>query len=103
MKDGITEYKAGTLVVFSEGEYSDYGYRGHFVVLQDMNIYNMMEAAARAAVTGSGYSKSDRAKNGIISELIRDGFLLEVNVTEIYTGSYGMIDDAFGSFSGDID
>lgn len=103
MKDDIEEYKAGSLVVFSEGEYSDYGHRGHFVVLQDMNIYQMREAAARAAVTGHGYSKSDRAKNGIISELIRYGFLLEVNVTEIYTGAYGGIDEAFGVFSGDID
>lgn len=94
----IELYKEGSLVVFSEGVYSDYGHVGHFKVVKDMSLEAMKAAAAIASKTECGYSESASAKGGLINQLIREGFLEDFNVTEIYLGAYGEISKEFGVY-----
>jgi hypothetical protein len=74
------ELNAGELVVFTQGEYSDYGFSGHFVALRDVSA-DEMEALA---VYGFYH-----ASNSFLARAIQQGWLLSVNVREIHYGSYG--------------
>ena len=91
--------KAGRLVVFSEGCYSDYGYLGKYVALQDITLAVLKDAIkdlhdAEVAKPTQGWGNAwDRAKNQLQAELIRRGYLLEVDMAEIYLGDYGLDDD----------
>ncbi len=94
------DVQAGKLIVFSRGEYSDYGYRGAFVALVHITPDMFMEAAEAAKAKareendkdswseGSEYGADDK----FIPELVRRGWLLDVEYREIHTGSYGELD-----------
>lgn len=75
--------KAGELIVFSEGEYSDYGYRGQYVALQNVSEEQLKEVGDKA--NEEGYGAVDR----FISMCIREGWLADINMREIHLGSYG--------------
>jgi hypothetical protein len=88
--------KAGTLIVFSTGEYSDYGYQGHFLALQDVDADKMRELGAQAEAMDkdeSGDRKYEIEPNeAFIGMLIRQGFIMIVDVKEIHIGSYGRVE-----------
>ena len=79
-------FKAGTLIVFSEGEYSDYHFMGHFVVLRDLNDEDFNKASLEEKKKGTR-----QAHEVVIANLIREGHLLEVHCREISLGQYGQI------------
>jgi uncharacterized damage-inducible protein DinB len=106
MSDDMT-IRAGTLLCFSSGAYSDYGYKGHFVALEDITRERMhelgkiakakeadIEAAQDAWTRESGeeYPTSAGAQEGFIAEMIRAGLLVSITVTEIHIGSYGELE-----------
>lgn len=82
--------KAGCLVVFSSGEYSDYGYHGSFVALQNVSAE---EARMLVRSVKDEVAKDDRLYHNkheiFISRCIRNGWLLGVDMDEIHLGSYG--------------
>jgi hypothetical protein len=88
--------KAGTLMCFSEGEYSDYGYTGHYLVVQDLTVDTAnqiaaeMNAAKEAAEDRGDYGLSD-IREQFQARLIREGYLLSIPVTEWHIGSYGRL------------
>lgn len=104
MADKATSIVAGTLICFSSGEYSDYGYCGHFVTLQELTNDGLAEAKEKAEAafaendakqdawtreSGEPYPQSISKQEAFIAALIRSGHLLSLAVWEIHLGSYG--------------
>lgn len=98
---------AGSLICFSTGEYSDYGYRGHFVTLMNLTPEAVSDArdAANEAFnkndaeqdawkreSGTPYPASISRQEAFIAALIRAGFLMALTVRELHLGSYGDLD-----------
>lgn len=108
MKIQNWEIPAGKLIVFSEGEYSDFGYIGHFVTLQDITSDAVLAAqsdavglseAADMAVTKwfaggkEGEYPGHKSIHGcFIAALIQKGLLMSVDVEERHIGSYGELE-----------
>lgn len=101
-----THVKAGKLFCFSEGEYSDYGYVGHFLALDDITSETFAKAKGRCMErirNGEGESygckpdlddESDvrRAMRDLfLPELIRMGVVMDIDCAEIHLGSYGCL------------
>lgn len=110
--------KAGSLIVFTKGEYSDYSLIDHFLVLQDIprtkiaeiqEEIKRREAQDKAALDkyraeysawsaggcvgqAPSYPNTTDAQVTFISLLIREGFLLSISVTEYHLGSYGELE-----------
>lgn len=81
--------RAGRLVAFSAGEYSDYSINGVFVVLKDLSD-DAMEGLISALKEKypSEWGMYGKAQAGFIPELIRRGHLLDVEYSEVHIGSY---------------
>ena len=96
----MTKIKKGALIAFSEGCLSDYCYMGIFVALQDITDDDYQRAIA-PEISKSRESKHYRqSKEAVVSNLIREGFLLELDYTEINIGKWGDIEpDAFESLA----
>lgn len=105
--DAGVKARRGDLIVFSTGEYSDYGYAGHFVALEDItteHFQNAREEAERryriadeaqdnwTRESGAPYPPSEDKHSAFIAALIRSGLLVSVAVTEHHIGSYGDIE-----------
>ncbi len=86
------DYKAGSLVVFTEGEWSDFGLLGHFVVLRDMGLADLRAAAASGQDPTVEYGFGPE---GMLAALIREGFLLALDAREIHLGGYGCCPEEF--------
>lgn len=101
-----THVKAGKLFCFSEGEYSDYGYVGHFLALEDITADTFEKCKARClerikAGEGEAYgappdiddpSDVAHAMRGLfLPELVRMGVLMDIECVEIHIGSYGRL------------
>lgn len=99
--------RAGDLICFSTGEYSDYHISGHFVALEDISTTHFQdaredaEARYRAAdkaqdawkrESGEPYPQYVNKHEAFIAALIRNGLLVSVAVAEHHIGSYGEID-----------
>lgn len=96
--------RRGDLICFSSGEYSDYGYNGHFVCLEDLTT-DHFRAAQRDAEdrckaietaqdawtreSGEPWPGSGDKQEAFIAALIRMGLLASVSVSEFHIGSYG--------------
>lgn len=81
---------AGCLVAFSTGEYSDYGYSGTFVALQNVTRKQVMDLSKE--VNSSADNDEDNYPDRhsmFIAACIRNGWLICVDMTEIHIGSYG--------------
>lgn len=91
---------AGKLFCLSRGEYSDYGYQGHFLALVEITpeMFREVEAECKTAqkakniADGAFYSETYGADDRFIPALIRRGWVMDVDCVEIHTGSYGELD-----------
>lgn len=91
MKEVNLNIPAGTLICFSEGSCSDYGYCGHFVTLENLTpekIYAISDKAINEARKEGSYSDG---KFEFVPNMIRAGYLVEVNVLEIHLGEFGRL------------
>lgn len=77
---------AGKLTMFSSGEWSDYTIQGVYVALKDLTLD---ELKAKSAPLVSGAFDDDLYS--VEAMLVREGYLLEVDVTEVYVGDYDRI------------
>ncbi len=83
-----TELKAGRLVTFSCGEYSDYSYQGTYVPLRDVSKDQMQEFCdSIKSESDEDYSCDPHSM--FIAKLISEGCLVVVDMQEIHIGSYG--------------
>lgn len=98
---------AGKLFCFSEGEYSDYGYIGHFLALEPITKSTFATCKARCLERvkngeGSSYgcppdlddeNDVNRAMRDLfVAELTRMGVLMDIDCETIHIGSYGRLD-----------
>ena len=91
---------AGKLFCLSSGEYSDYGYGGHFLALVDITpemfgeVVDECKAAQKiendkdAWMAGSLSGADDR----FMPTLAQRGWVVDIDCVEIHTGSYGELD-----------
>jgi hypothetical protein len=94
---------AGHLFCFSSGEYSDYGYQGHFLALEEINRarYNELIDEAKASETAKEAEADSKGewyfadpRGAFIGSLIRAGLVMAITCPEIHLGSYGELDHA---------
>lgn len=98
---------AGKLCCFSDGEYSDYGYVGHFLALEPITRALFEKAKDRCMERvrngeGESYgSKPDlddesdvnRAMRDLfLPELVRMGVVMDIDCVTIHLGSYGRLE-----------
>lgn len=86
---------AGEILAFSEGEYSDYGYRGHVVAIKDFDLGQMMRQhiSERIEQYAEEYSPTD----GFETFLVASGVVVPLTCREVHIGSYGNVDPDFGA------
>jgi hypothetical protein len=91
---------AGKIVMFTSGQYSDYSLHGMYVGLQDVTFEQAREtatevdAAADKIDEGDGWSDRHMMYQ---AALISKGYLMEVDYTERWIGSYSdlMVDAGY--------
>lgn len=100
MSDEIFDIKAGTVVVFTSGEYFDFGINAILVAVEDISHATIKEIAdgARAEAVKANAEWSDYSISGssdnFIPALIKRGSLVAVNTREIWLGGYGDLEIA---------
>lgn len=80
-------FKAGELLVFSEGIYSDYGYMGSFVALESVSQQQMLEIEQEVKV---GLDTTYDGTQQFVAALIKRGWILSIPHREIHLGEYGL-------------
>lgn len=98
---------AGKLIVFSTGEYSDYGYRGMFVTLRPLLRSQLREIGEeveahwkRLDAEQDAWTKESGLEYPILpgkhelfqTRLIEAGMLLVIDYNEMHIGSYSELD-----------
>lgn len=97
--------RRGDIIMFSTGEYSDYGHIGHFVALEDITAKDFIDAAADAKAKEKAadaayeaWAEKYEPTNGppcppgcdveeaFIASLIKRGLLASIAVTEHHIG-----------------
>lgn len=82
--------EAGKLICFSSGEYSDYGYNGHFLTLEPLTRPMVEEVKVECeakAISENGDKYG--AREFFIPSLIKRGLIMVVDCQEIHLGEYG--------------
>jgi len=87
------EIPKGTIVFFTNGEYSDYGLSGHFVAIADITKSDFVEAketvSVQASVAEKGNFKYFDSQEAFINLMIKTGKLVAVTPYELHIGCYG--------------
>lgn len=88
---------AGKLVLFSDGEYSDYRFGSCYVATKTVT-FDEVEKIAKE-VTDEKERQEDKTgwydgnvHTDLIMRLIKNGWLIEVDITERHIGSYGVLE-----------
>ena len=102
-----TIVQAGILFCFSEGEYSDYGYVGHFLALETITKKTFEQAKERCMVRikkgegsvygaptdpGDEHDVNMAIRSLFLPELTRMGVLMDIDCEEVHLGSYGRLE-----------
>lgn len=98
MTDLTGEVKAGTALVFSSGEYSDYSFGEVYVAACD---FNYIEQAKKFYLEECEKEFKEKGRDFWVypttsqfeSFLVKNGFLVLCQNQEIHTGDYGFFDD----------
>lgn len=88
------QIKAGTLVSYEAGAYSDYSILGFFLVLRDIVPHDELDRYRAQA-------EDQQNEYAFLSWLVAQGYLLQIPYTTIYAGAYGLDDrdpDGGGGF-----
>lgn len=92
------EVKAGTALVFSSGEYSDYGFGQIYIAARDFNYLEeakkcWFEEAEKIYKKDGRIVYVDVTSLKFESYLVKNGFLVLCQNQEIHTGDYGFFDE----------
>jgi hypothetical protein len=83
-------YPMGSILIFSTGEYSDYGLSGFVVTLKECDLRKL------AAEYRDNYEPEDKwdkpRPEGFAGWLIAKGYAMPVEASEVHLGSYGDFD-----------
>lgn len=91
------EYPAGTVLFFSQGEYSDYGYCGTVKLLKDINLQDVLTAckadwALRVHDRPEWRKDGDPDPQDFVAFLIASELAEDFDCREIHLGSYGRLE-----------
>lgn len=91
------EIAAGELFCLSSGDYSDYGYKGHFIALRAISEAEMrkFEQDAKERMEADQNAAEPEwydARDLFIAALIASGAVMSLPIREIHIGSYGSVD-----------
>lgn len=94
-----TKFKTGTLVLLSEGEYSDYLVGPLFRCLKDLHLESLAESFyAHAPVDKFDEHRKDVGASSFALWIVSSGWVEEIEYQEVHVGSYG--DFKCGGFVG---
>lgn len=82
-------HKAGTIVLFSNGEYSDYDYCGHVVTQHDCDFSALVEEFKAQYKPKAHYDTPEPGT--FVAWLCAKQHVVEINCTEIHLG-YGSLE-----------
>ncbi|TKD50181.1 hypothetical protein [Sphingomonas baiyangensis] len=85
----MPKYAPGKIVLFSEGEYSDYGYCGHVVTLQECDFAALAEDYKKAFKAKDDWDRAE--PSSFVAWLCARQYCAEINVNEVYLGAYGRL------------
>lgn len=97
MNEEANYLNAGKLVLFSSGEYSDYSFGSCYVATKTVSFDDVQKIADDI----NEKKKSGERKVGwyegcahteFIMQLIENGWMIEVDITERHIGSYGSLE-----------
>ena len=92
MKKQRLHVSAGKMFCLSRGEYSDYGYEGHFLALVEITPEMFHEVETEANGKKNDFDQYEYgADDRFIPALVRRGWVMDVDCIEIHTGSYGRL------------
>jgi hypothetical protein len=97
MASRIHFYPKGTPIVFTEGEYSDFGLCGSIVTIQDCDMKKIVKEYLAQGVGASqdNYWISTIEPSGLVAHMIANGLAMPMNVEEVHLGGYGGFDCEF--------
>ena len=80
-------YKAGTILLLEEGEYSDFGYCGQLVTLDELNISDAVETFKSSFVPKNEWDTPD--PGAFVAWLCTTQRCAALNHETLHIGSYG--------------
>jgi hypothetical protein len=87
----MASFGPGKIILFSEGEYSDFGYCGHVVTLCEID---MKEAVAEYKAVYRPKNDWDSPEpDGFVAWLCAQQKVAEINAEVIHLGEYGRLSD----------
>ena len=93
MNDKILIYPRGAIIVFTSGEYSDFGIVGLVVAIQDCNLPELAQKMANGKVQ---YVDSDADSDNFAAWLIANGYAMPVDHSTVHVGDYSDWNKNFG-------
>lgn len=81
-------YSRGTIIIFEEGEYSDFGYCGQVVVLRKLDLRAEV-AAWKASVKEDDW---DKGPDMFVADLIARQIVAPLDCQTVHIGSYGRVE-----------
>lgn len=84
-------FPAGKIIIFSEGEYSDYGLTGRVVTLCQLDIPAEIAAFKAQFKPTNRYDRPE--PDNFVAWLCANQKCAEIEATELWLGSYGELKD----------
>lgn len=92
----VLKYPRGTPLIFTKGEYSDYGLAGLLVTIKDCDLPSLAQAFvadARAKVKDAYLADDDPRL--FASWLVANGHAMPMAAETVHLGQYGRFEDEF--------
>lgn len=84
----IMKYAPGTILLFEEGEYSDFGYCGQTVTLQELDLPAEVNAWQKATSEDCWH----RGPSEFVADLIKRQIVAPLECQTVHIGSYGRVE-----------
>lgn len=99
MADATLIYPRGTCLVFTTGEYSDFGLRGILVTIQDCDLPKLAQIYAvkeRRKAIKAKTAWFNLEITDFPSWLVSEGYAMPADAQTVHLGSYGRFENEFG-------
>ncbi len=94
MPDTTLKYRRGTALVFTTGEYSDYGISAMLVTIKDCDLPTLAKEYRAGDTNADSY---DRGRpEGFGSWLVANGHAMPMEAQSVHLGDYGEFASEFG-------
>lgn len=83
-------YPKGTIILFSEGVYSDFGYCGEVRLLMDLDVKKVEKEYRAAHVLVKQNEYDEPSQSGYVGWLIRTGIAEPLECQQVHLGDYNL-------------